>query len=152
MASLLILLFPLWGPSLNHSSPLDLGARKWLWAILSFPYCLRWSSMYLGLFVSVCCSLTPGFLRSFQILGVHTIFKVIISPQVAILGKIYWGFSVNKGSGIELSYTKRKKKRADLIYEWFWTKLLKLSNVIKISAREYVSFKHSGGLNGNAII
>lgn len=31
------------------------------------------------------------------------------------------------------------------------TKLLKLSNVIKISAREYVSFKHSGGLNGKCI-
>ena len=72
--------------------------------------------MYLGLFVQClsptglkCCSPTPGSLS--EILGGHTIFKVIVSPSCCyFVGKICWGFSANKGSGIGLSYTKRKKK------------------------------------------
>ena len=53
-------------------------------------------------------SWVPGILS--EILGGHTIFKVIISPSgCSIVGKICCGFSTNKGSGIELSYTKRKK-------------------------------------------
>lgn len=69
--------------------------------------------MYLGLFVE-CLLFTDSWVPEVlsEILGVHTIFKVIISPSGCyFVGKIYWGFSANKGSGIELSYTKRKKKK-----------------------------------------
>ena len=73
--------------------------------------------------------------------------KICLALRLLFCGKICWGFSANKGSGIELSYTKSKKKSRSHLW-MIVTKLLKSSNVIKISAREYVSFKHSGGWNG----
>ena len=120
MSSLLILLFLL-GSSLNHSSLFwTLVPANDFWTIISFPLlsgdeavCAVWSVCGVSysnrsqmLFTD---SWVPEILS--EILGGHTIFKVIISPSgCSIVGKICWGFSANKGSGIELPYTKRKKK------------------------------------------